>query len=660
MKKAIQLLSIGIFSLVLTSCTQEVENSKGENPEFNTFNKLKISNIHPEGWIKEFLVRQKTGLTGNIEVAGYPFDTKMWATEKIKGSTKAWWPYEQTAYYIDGANRLGILLNDKSLVQKAKLQTDYVLDHIDPKTGRVSTNLADRWWRWPYAQFFRNYMTDYNETKDETIVEALHKHYLTFTAKDFSDDLELANVEEICWLYGITKDEKLIEMAEEAYFLFKSDIENRNRAGADIQFKSDRAPDHHVVVYLELVKIPAILYSYTGKKEYLEEALNGIQKAEKHNMLISGLPSSTEHFAGITELSGTETCNTAVLPYTYGYLLRITGEANLGDKIEKAVFNAGIGSVTKDFTSHQYFSAPNQFIATLNSNDYGHHPARMAFLPGHDVECCTGNVNRFMPYYVEQMWLNSPDNGLVAALFGPSTVDAKVGEKQETITVSQETNYPFSEKIDFEFKMDKSVIFPFYIRIPDWSKSTQILINGKAIAENISPATFFKLERNFSNNDIISLVIPMKVETSIWPNNGIAIERGPLVFSYPIAEIDNIVSDYEKSTQEFPAIERRPNTAWNYALNLSNRADPNVKVIKTNAIGYPWDENNSPLKIRVPVKKVSNWKMSEIVDEKTNKTFQTTPKFPEEIKTENKTEYIDLVPYGNTLLRLTIFPEAKK
>ncbi len=660
MKALLKAFSISLTLVLFISCTKEVKEPNSEYPEFNTFNKLKITDIHLEGWIKEFLVRQKEGLTGHIEVAGYPYDTKMWATEKIKGSTKAWWPYEQTGYYIDGANRLGYLLNDASLKEKTHIQKQYVLDHINQETGRVSTVLADRWQRWPYAVFFRNYMTDYSVTNNKSIVDALHKHYLTFTAKDFSDDLELANVEELCWLYGITKDEKLLEMAEKAYRLFKSDIENRNRAGADIQFGDDRKPDHHVVVYLELVKIPAILYSYTGKQEYLDEALNGIKKAEEFNMLASGLPSSTEHFEGINELSGTETCNTAVFPHTYGYFLRITGDATLGDKIEKAVFNAGLGSVTKDFKAHQYFTAPNQFLATLNSNDYGHHPSRMIYAPGHDVECCTGNVNRFMPYYVEQMWMTAPNNGLVASLFGPTSVDATVGKNKTPITVTENTNYPFSDTIEFKFEMESSAEFSFFIRIPKWSKNTQLLVNGNAIEDKITSGSFYKLDRTFSNNDIITLKMPMEVTTTNWPNNGVSIERGPLVYSLPIDETTNVVSDYERSTEEFPAIERIPNSDWNYGLNLSEGESPAIEIIETNSTGYPWDTGNSPIKIRVPTKKITNWELKEVLDKKTNNSFLTTPEFPEEIDTEDKTEHIDLVPYGTTQLRLTVFPEIKE
>ncbi|MDD2798913.1 MAG: glycoside hydrolase family 127 protein [Bacteroidales bacterium] len=653
--------TIASLLLILVATSQHEINAQlksSENAPFTKYSKLKITDIHPQGWIKEFLERQKSGLTGNIEVAGYPFNTGLWACEKMKGSQEAWWPYEQTAYYIDGVHRLGELLNDKNLIAKAEANTNYVKLHLD-STGRFGTHLSDRWWRWPYANFNRNFMLDYELTHDYSIVEMLQKHYLTFSAKDFADDLELANVEELCWLYGITKDKRMLDMAEEAYRLFKSDVNNRNRAGCDIQFGSDMKPNHHVVVYLELVKIPAILYSYTGKTEYKQEAINGIKQAEKYNMLISGLPSSTEHFAGISELSGTETCNTAVFPYTYGYFLRITGDASLGDKIEKEVFNAGIGSVTKDFKSHQYFSAPNQVIATLNSNNYGHNPGRMAYLPGHDVECCTGNVNRFMPYYVEQMWLRDNQNGVVAALFGPSSVNLSVGAKQEPITITETTDYPFSDKIEFQFQMKKAVNFSFSIRIPAWSNNSQISINGKPINDKIMPGTFYKLERQFSDKDIVTLTLPMDIRVSNWPNNGVGVERGPLVYSLAINSKDSIVKDYERATTQFPAIDRRPASDWNYALNLSEGEKSPFQIIENKKPGYFWDNGNAPITIRIPAKKVTNWVMKEVIDPKTGVKFLTTPEFPNELKTENKTEYIDLVPYGSTLLRVSVFPEYK-
>jgi hypothetical protein len=137
-------------------------------------------------------------------------------------------------------------------------------------------------------------MTEYETTENEAILDALHQHYLTFTAEDFADDLELANVEQLCWLYEKTGDKKLLRMAERAYALFKSDIQNRNRGNSDIQFESDRIPDHHGVVYLELLKVPALLYRITGKSGYLEESLHGLGFGEYSDKTDSSCPKNAE------------------------------------------------------------------------------------------------------------------------------------------------------------------------------------------------------------------------------------------------------------------------------------------------------------------------------------------------------------------------------
>jgi hypothetical protein len=646
-------LMAGIIIVMISSCKNYKSTTVNHAKMYHQFEKLNIKQIQPKGWIKEFLIRQKKGLTGNIEVAGYPFNTCLWACEKMKGSAKAWWPYEQTAYYLDGVHRLGLLLNDDELIQKARKNTKYVLNHID-STGRFSTKLADRWWRWPYVSFNRIFMTQYEETKDPQIINALDNHYLTFKAEDFQDDLELANVEQLCWLYAITANKKFMYMAEKAYKLFKSDITNRNRGNSDIQFASDRIPNHHGVVYQELAKVPALLYKHTGKQEYLVEAENALNKMEKYHMLVNGLPSATEHFCGISETAGVEICNTAVMPYTYGQLLRINGDATLADKIEKAIFNGAIGSILKDFKAHQYFSAPNQVIATTTSNPFGHHPARLAFLPGHDVECCTGNVNRFMPYYVEQMWLKSNDHGIVASLYGASSIKHNVGNDDEEVEIDQITDYPFSDKIQFIIKTSNDVNFPFYIRIPNWCDHPTICVNEKEVEGQIQKGRFFCLHRSFRDGDVIRLTLPMQIRKVNATPKGISIERGPLVFSLPIEEEGKIFDNYEKSTAEFPGWEFTPISVWNYAI-----ADGNIEVKENRLQGYPWDNDAAPIKLIAPAVKVKNWKLSQVVDKRFKIKSFRTPKFPDKPKLSERIETIELVPYGNTMLRITVFPKLK-
>ena len=94
----------------------------------------------------------------------------------------------------------------------------------------------------------------------------------------------------------------------------------------------------------------------------------------------------------------------------------------------------------------------------------------------------------------------------------------------------------------------------------------------------------------------------------------------------------------------------KPAGAWNYAL-VSNRLQ-DVKLIRTQANGFSFDPATVPVKLRVPVVKVSNWTLEE---------GRYTPALPETVVPESKkVSYIDLVPYGSTTLRLTIFPQYQQ
>ena len=39
------------------------------------FFEVPMSAIQPKGWLKKYLENQRNGLTGHLEIAGYPFDT---------------------------------------------------------------------------------------------------------------------------------------------------------------------------------------------------------------------------------------------------------------------------------------------------------------------------------------------------------------------------------------------------------------------------------------------------------------------------------------------------------------------------------------------------------------------------------------------------------
>ena len=147
------------------------------------------------------------------------------------------------------------------------------------------------------------------------------------------------------------------------------------------------------------------------------------------------------------------------------------------------------------------------------------------------------------------------------------------------------------------------------MRIPGWCKNPSITINGHKLAAKLQPGSFFTINRIFNNGDKVTLAIPMTVNISNWPNKGIAVQRGPIVYSYPIAAKEDTVKNYSKSTAAFPGLEYKPTAAWNYSLLVTRAAD--VQVVKNSGNAYPWSTGAAPVTLKVPAEKLYNWKLKQ-------------------------------------------------
>jgi hypothetical protein len=651
-------LALGVLLLCAAGRTGYAAGSNRDSTgklRFSQFSELSVTQCQPQGWIKTFLDRQETGLTGHPDVLSYPYNSCLWAgnIERVdEQHGDNWWRYEQTAYYSDGLLRLGYLLNNKKLVEKAREGITHTLGHPQ-QNGRLGPDLFPS--QWPIAVYFRVLQAEYMATGDHRILEALHRHYLSYTPEEIGKfKRAIVNIEGMLWTYGKTNDIRLLNLAEAAYAL----------GGFELNLDKCLSPDSNVlhgVTYMEMAKLPAILYTYTGKKIYLDAALNAMRKLDRDHMLPDGVPSSNEFLAGKNPLNSHETCDVTDYTWAVGYLLMATGDATWADHIEKAIFNAGPGSVSKDFKNLQYFSSPNQFIATGNSNQnkFKRGSTWMAYWPCHETECCAGNVHRFMPNYAARMWMKDNNGGVVAALYGPSTGKLEAGSSKTAVRITEETNYPFSDQVRFTFDPARPVSFPFSFRIPAWCAAPVVTINGKRYSGALTPGTFITISRLYKKNDVISLQLPMPVKLVSWDEYGVAVERGPLLFAYAIPEKVSIdtatyanLGGKHSPDPAFPALDIRPAGAWNYGLAVTGKdLTKQVQVVYPSTKGYPFDLSAAPVVIRVPAKKLVNWTLEE---------NRYTPALPAagSFTTEAATETITLVPYGSTRLRMAVFPSA--
>lgn len=619
---------------------------------------------------------------------------------------QAWIVYEQYAYWVDGMIRCGYLLRDEFLLNKALKQIDYVLEHVDqdgyigPKSLKEDRGRTERspHERWPHVVFFRAMMAHCSATGDERVTKTLANHYLSGHSNSYSDR-NVLNIEPILWAYEKTGNDRLLHLAVDLYEKFNYRY-FREPFGLN-EMLSDTpvfGVTGHSVCYSEYAKLGALIHIYTGDRGSLDGSINAIRKMQRDHVLIDGVPSGVEHMVGRGPRACHETCTIADLSWTLGYLLMATGNAEYGDMIERICLNAAPGAVTSDFRATQYYSSPNQVIVDKTSmHDWHYLGSRMmSYRPNHFCACCNGNVHRVMPNHVTRMWLKDNNNGLTAALYGPSQVTQRVGEKNQIVTIREETNYPFSETIEFTVKVDSAVEFPLSFRIPGWCKKAQVSVNGRSIGETFKAGTFFTLKRVFEDNDFITLTLPMELKLSHWPGEGIGIERGPLVYALKIEEDWQVDDDDERrTTPEFPAWNLYAKSPWNYALALdeSNLAD--VEVVYQHGDNLePWSISTTPLELRVPARRVLEWELEKfdpaagryrdgtIIGEEVplaldecversspfggrynGEVVGFTPELPDPETLRDRLspeiETVTLVPLGCTKLRLTIFPQAK-
>ena len=519
----------------------------------NTFRTdLPSNQFIAQGWTQEFLHRQELGLTGHPEESGWPFNTELWTQEMdVKNDEfqywrSPWWPYEHTGYYLDGALRTAYTINSGFLMNKVDKNIEYVLNNADAD-GRLhagSIGVEHEWW--PMVLFMRMLFEKYDATKDAKLLLAIENHYKVTYSKQESFSVpktsgfyvrSVLHVEHLCELYRITRNTFYLDAAERLYAGFQAeanaDMYQFSAKGMAEEIKST----NHGVTYHEFLKLPAILYQFTGKESYKKAIYGAIHQLERNHELADGLASCSEPFAGKGPDKAHEMCNTVDFNWSLGYALLATRDAYFADKMEKSLYNSGFSSVTSDFKAHQYFSAPNLVMSTGMSSEFDDHhdwgfgsKGRLSYKPGHDTQCCSGNVHRMFPTFISRACIIE-DTKIDLVFYLPSTINIPLTKGLFSFT--QKTNYPFEHNIEIVVNAAPSQKVDMGLRIPGWADSYTIKMNGKMMISGKENTTFKTISRKFKKGDIIniSFTTTPKIDDR---GKGIAINYGPLVFSQPI------------------------------------------------------------------------------------------------------------------------------
>lgn len=657
---------------------------------------LPLGSIKANGWLEDQLQRMADGLTGHLDEI-YP---------EVVGPRNGWLGgdgdgWERGPYWIDGLLPLAYILDDARLKEKARPWIEWTLANqaesgylgpipfeTEPEPERgIQKGPREDWW--PKMVMLKVLQQYYQATGDERVITALTKYFqyqLKMLPEKPLDHLSLwanrragDNLMVVYWLYNITGDAFLLELGDliqEQTFPWQKIYTN---AENPFQFddtwfynKLKRYPfDSTEMAVLTISKIPGLhtvnvaqglkqpLVYYQKSKD--SQALPAIKKAlgdlKQYHGQPTGMYGGDEPLHGNNPVQGIELCSIAEEMFSLETNLKITGDMEFADLLERITYNALPTQASDDYRTRQYFQAANQVELTdqleTSFEKTNHEGTDFVFGVLSGYPCCTTNMHQSWPKFVQNLFYATPDRGVAALLYAPSTVQMTVADGV-TLKIVETTGFPFRERVDFALELSKEAEFPFHLRIPAWAKDPKITINGQAV-DFVATNQVAVLNRTWKNGDKVTLTLPMELKTSTWYKGMVAIERGPLVFSLKV-ESENRPKDRKDRFRAFWEV--FPKSDWNYALEESflGNISGNVALIEREWNGdYPWNLENAPIELRLKGVHLPEWRTVKSAPE----LSENIPQVISPAELERRKREITLVPYGCTTLRITEFPVVR-
>lgn len=627
------------------------------------FIKLPVSSVKPKGWLNRYLELQKNGLTGHLgEISAWlDKSNNAWLNE---GSDAGW---EEVPYWLKGYGNIAYILEDSKMLEETKTWIEAVFKSQQPNGyfGPVNERNGKKelWANMIMLWCLQSY---YEYSNDERVIDLMTNYFkwqMTVPDEDFLKDYwENSrggdNIYSVYWLYNITGDSFLLDLVHKIH---------RNTAN---WMMDSSLPNWHNVNIAQGFREPATYYMLTKDSAHLKATYNDQELIHRTFGQVSGGMFGADENARmgyIDPRQGTETCGFVEQMASDEMLLRYTGDPLWAEHCEEVAFNSYPAAVMPDFKALRYITCPNHVMSDSKDHKPGiDNGGPFLSMNPFSSRCCQHNHTQGWPYYIENLLLATADNGVAAAIYGACEGKVKVGEEGTEITVNEDTQYPFEEGIRFEIKTPKSVKFPFYLRIPSWTKSAQIEINGKKISTQLVAGKYACINREWNDGDVVSVTYPMALSMKVWQvnKNSVSVNYGPLALSLNIDEEYKKVDSRESTIwdskwqkdadpSQWPTYEIYPKSAWNYALVINAKnplSDMIVEKREWPKDDYPFTQANSPIIVKAKGRKIPSW----VIDQ-----YGLCAVLPDEdVKKADTIDDITLVPMGTARLRITSFPPS--
>lgn len=631
--------------------------------------------VAPEGFLKEQMIRSKNGIGGHLfelepGMIRDPYTNKTYV-EAWGNGDQSGWGAEISGNYWTGYIQHAFTLHDPDMIRTATDWVDTMIAKQRPD-GYLGTyyepdaKIHEDYNAWGTACAMRGLIAFYEATGRRDVFEAVYRNMLWF-CENWSGDNKTSYagiyiVEPMVFVWYETGDERLIDFCLDYFrYVDEHDIFGKSLKSMEAPFRYNS--DHTAGAGCS-VRLPALVYSATGDKRYLQASETMIRKIREHSVQLSGGPvSMVEYFGPVAATSETEYCSFAFYNQSYSCLSFVTGDAKYGDYMEEMFYNGTQGARRKDEKAIAYLSAPNQFYATTESSTSGPAKDMQAYAPCYPVSCCPVNAVTVLPEFVRGMFLHSGSD-IYTCAYGPVSLDFG------GIHLLEKTMYPFRRTVAFEASGEKD--FSLHLKIPAWAKGYAVTLNGSPVSPG-EPLNGYLPGIAMRPGDCAEIRFKAEIEVirvhdeDMGNKRPLAVKYGPLLFSYHVPELWTAVpgrpmtplpdgwSWYNvtpvnpspgcKDPHDNIGMQRfvRP---WHIAMD-ENLTAADFTVDERDGTGYVWED--APIRLHTHCYRAP-W----VCATYPRRTFE--PFGQKQAVTERLP--LELVPYGCTNLRLTYFPIA--
>lgn len=397
------------------------------------FQRLPPSSIQPAGWLKVQLQMQLTGLNGRLfEKSDFlNYDECGWVHPEKFG-------WEELPYWLRGYADLAFLTGDVDALRLTRQWIDAILNSQQANgwfgPDRLRQSLDGQPDLWPAMLVIDALRSYYEHSPDARVLPFLLK-YFQFVSAQSNKIFTLGwgytrwanNIDSIIWLYNRTTDTDwlldLIQRIHSNAANWMSGLPTRHNVNLSQGFREP-------ALYSLLVNPP--------DPRYVQATYNAFQTIINEFGQFSG-----GGFAGDENCSdgfgdprqGFETCGIVELMHSCSILIRLTGDGMWADRCETLAFNS-LPAALDPFRARS-----THYITSANSIQLDKHLKTkkqfenlfpmLAFMPGiYLYRCCAHNYGFGWPYFSEELWLATWDDGLCASMYAPCQVMAFVGEGQ--------------------------------------------------------------------------------------------------------------------------------------------------------------------------------------------------------------------------------------